>query len=459
MNRLFRTHRSAETFSSLLEGGQRDDLDREHAELLELVGALRSTARAEARPAFVADLRERLMVAAETELTPAPARALTRADADVARLTIKPRRGARERRVGLALGTLAIMGATTSMAVASQGAIPGDTLYPLKRAIENTETGISRGDDAKGESMLGNASGRLDEVDKLSRSDKPDAQLIAQTLSTFTDQAAQAGDHLLSDYADHGNAASIEGLHAFAQNSVGTLSDLEATVPPGARDELLEAAKQVFALDALAANACPDCGEPLLELPAQLVNGVTGALAEATGALDRRRGRRPLQRPGRQGASGRGQAAQRPRAADRPDLDPARRAHLGRRRAGRRARLGRRHGHRQQRRRQRHPEQRRRQRRQRRRHQAHRPGGPGRPEPGDRDRQRGAHRRPRGRRRPGRRRHRSAARRRHRRRRRPDRLLEAGCGGSRRRSPSGRRTAAASAASRASTGSSRAPRR
>lgn len=285
MNRLFRPHRSAETFSSLVEGGHRDDLDREHAELLELVGALRSTARVQPRPEFVADLRERLMVAAEAELTPAPARATTRTDDDVARLTVRPSRGGRERRVGLALGTLAIMGATTSMAVASQGAIPGDTLYPLKRAIENTETGISRGDDAKGESMLGNASGRLDEVGALSRTDKPDAELIAQTLSTFSDQAAQAGDHLLSDYAAHGNAASIEELHAFTQTSVGTLGDLEATVPPGARDELVAAAQQVFTLDALAANACPDCGEPLLELPAQLVNGVTGVLDDTTDAL------------------------------------------------------------------------------------------------------------------------------------------------------------------------------
>ena len=51
----------------------------------------------------------------------------------------------------VALGAFAIIGATTSMAVASQSAIPGDALYPVKRAIENTQAGFSVGDDAKGE--------------------------------------------------------------------------------------------------------------------------------------------------------------------------------------------------------------------------------------------------------------------------------------------------------------------
>ena len=53
------------------------------------------------------------------------------------------------------------------MAVAAQSALPGDALYPLKRAIENAETGFSVSDEAKGSTILGNASGRLDEVDAL----------------------------------------------------------------------------------------------------------------------------------------------------------------------------------------------------------------------------------------------------------------------------------------------------
>ena len=164
MTRLFLARRGAERFDSFVEGGRPEDVDRTTSDLLELVGALRSISDgsssagsvpgAQPRPEFVSDLRERLMLAAATELVPAKPE---RNRDDVARLTIKPTRSRRERRVALGLGVAAIIGATTSMAVASQSAIPGDALYPLKRAIENTQAGFAVSDDAKGETMLGNA--------------------------------------------------------------------------------------------------------------------------------------------------------------------------------------------------------------------------------------------------------------------------------------------------------------
>ena len=137
------------------------------SDLLELVSALRSVPEPQARPEFVADLRERLMLAAATELTPVPTAPASATTSRGSRSS--PARTRRERRVGIALGAVAIIGATTSMAVASQGAIPGDALYPVKRAIENTQAGFSVGDDAKGETILGNASTRLDEVGKLTQ--------------------------------------------------------------------------------------------------------------------------------------------------------------------------------------------------------------------------------------------------------------------------------------------------
>ena len=60
MSRLHPARRSAERFDSLLEGEQGVTRDARDAELLELVGALRPVPRVEARPEFVADLRERL---------------------------------------------------------------------------------------------------------------------------------------------------------------------------------------------------------------------------------------------------------------------------------------------------------------------------------------------------------------------------------------------------------------
>jgi hypothetical protein len=277
--------RRAERFDQLVEGGRRDDaagsVDPATAELLELVSALQAAPRPEPRPAFVADLRAQLLAAAETELVPVAARDRS----DVARLTITPRKGRRERRVGVALGAAAILGATTSMAVASQGALPGDTLYPLKRAIENTHTGISVGDDAKGRTMLGNATDRLDEVRELSSRPDPDADLVAHTLTTFSDQAGEAGDHLIKDFQENGDQSAIKQLDQFTHQSVATLSDLDALIPAGAHDALVDAAAVVMSLDATATNLCPTCGEPITDLPAQLMAGGTDAVDDATDAL------------------------------------------------------------------------------------------------------------------------------------------------------------------------------
>jgi hypothetical protein len=280
MTPLFPARRSAERFDSLVEGGRRDGVDPATADLLGLVGALRSVPEAQPRPEFVADLREQLMLAAATELKPVQ----TGERDDVARLTIKPVRTRRERRVAVALATVAVIGATTSMAVASQNAIPGDALYPLKRAIENTETGFSRGDDAKGQANLGNASTRLDEVGKLTHEKNPDATLVTQTLNTFAQQFVDGSNALLADYESTGDQGSIKQIHANAEDSIGTLASLDGVIPTSAHDALVNAAGAVLAVDAQARNACPACGTGVLEAPPQLVAGASEALGGLTGA-------------------------------------------------------------------------------------------------------------------------------------------------------------------------------
>jgi hypothetical protein len=293
MNSLFPARRRAERFDSLVEGGRRDDVDRTTSDLLELVGALRSVPEPEARPEFVADLRERLMLAAAAELTPAPTDARERDD--VARLTIKPNHTRRERRVRVALGAVAIIGASTSMAVASQGAIPGDALYPVKRAIENTQAGFTIGDDAKGETVLGNASKRLDEAGKLARKDSPDPKLVTHTINDFTDQFTDGSNSLLHDYESNGNQGSIGEIHSNAQDSMSALAGLDDLIPSGggsttdgwsdAHDALLNAAQTVFSIDAQAVNLCPDCGDGLLEVPPGLVSGAIAGDNVAGGEL------------------------------------------------------------------------------------------------------------------------------------------------------------------------------
>jgi hypothetical protein len=256
MSSLHPARRSAERFNSLLQGEQGVPSTRD-AQLLELVSALQTAPRAEARAEFVSDLRERLMLAAETELVPDSPAALDGMLTD--RLTVRTNRTPRERRLAIALGGFAIVGATTSMAVAAQTALPGDVLYPLKRAIENAETGFSVSDEAKGNTILENASGRLDEVDQLTRGGDADAADVTATLQTFADQASEASELLIADYQTTGSESSINDLRDFTSSSIETLANLEAYIPAEAEGALQDAAYVLFQIDSLAGDLCPVC--------------------------------------------------------------------------------------------------------------------------------------------------------------------------------------------------------
>lgn len=256
-----RAQRRADDFDTLVEQastGARDASSRE-AELLELVGALRAVPDPQPRPEFVADLRSRLMAEAETALVPV----------DVAKLKLPARRTTRERRVAALVGGLAIAGATTSVAMASQSALPGESLYPIKRVIESAHTGLSLGEARKGSTELANASSRLDEVTALTEGDGlGDDERIARTLGTFTEQATAGADLLLADYAHNDRASSIATVRDFASSSMDRLIDLEPQIPYAARDELIAAANTLAQIDAEAEQACATCGgTPITSIP------------------------------------------------------------------------------------------------------------------------------------------------------------------------------------------------
>jgi Domain of unknown function (DUF5667) len=269
MTPVFGARRRAEEFHSLVEDASTGGLhDARYAEFLDIVASLRDTPAAQPRPDFVVDLREQLMTEAQTVLVAT----------DEARLTLPSRRTARrparERRIAAAAAGVAIVGATTSMAMAAQSALPGDTLYPLKRLIEGAEAGIAVNEADKGAALLANASGRLAEITALSRDGRlEDGAAVADTLNTFTRQAIEASDLLLTDYAATGDESSIAELRDFTGESMQTLAGLESVVPEQARDELLRAARILTQIDAQAQQACPSCGgDGIDEIPAILTS-------------------------------------------------------------------------------------------------------------------------------------------------------------------------------------------
>jgi hypothetical protein len=261
-----RAQRRADDFDTLVEQlstGSTPDPTARDAQLLELVGALRGVPEPQPRPEFVADLRSRLMAEAETALVPT----------DVSRLQLPARRTKRERRIAAVVGGIAIAGATTSVAMAAQSALPGESLYPIKRVIESTHTGLSLGEARKGSTELANAASRLDEATALAQSDGlGNDERIASTLSAFSEQATSGADLLFADYAHTGRQDSIIQLHDFASSSMDQLAALEPQVPYAARDELIAAASTIAQIDAEATQQCPSCGGTVIDsIPATLV--------------------------------------------------------------------------------------------------------------------------------------------------------------------------------------------
>ncbi|GAA3815421.1 DUF5667 domain-containing protein [Nocardioides panacisoli] len=259
----FASRRRADEFDALLSGSDsRSVEDARVQELLDLVGAMRAVPEPPARPAFVADLRSRLVAAAEAQ----PVRKVD--EATFARLTPTQRRGRSERRLATVLGGFAVVAATGSMAMASQSALPGDTLYPVKRAIENARTNLQSSDAGKAQSLLDNAARRLDEIKALNERGDGSSDEIAATLQDFTDETNQATSHALADYDQSGDQNALQDVRNFADSSMDQLTQIGDSVPKDVRPALITAAQTVRQADDAASQACPTCsGDPITELP------------------------------------------------------------------------------------------------------------------------------------------------------------------------------------------------
>lgn len=267
MTSLIPARRRAEEFDALVDGRTAGRRDVRYGDLLVLVSEIQDLPEINPRPDFAADLRAQLMAEADTALI------------NVEReLTLPVRRHGRgQRRLATAAAGIAIVGASTSMAVAAQSALPGDALYPIKRALEDAQSGIRFSDEARGRVELENARARLSEVSDLSQRGTAAADArVPGTLDAFTKQANRGSDLLLDEYAATGDTAEIRSIRKFVADSMATLEALDLIVPDRAHDELAEAARALTRIDDDARGACPSCGGPAaLDLPPIFLAGAT----------------------------------------------------------------------------------------------------------------------------------------------------------------------------------------
>jgi hypothetical protein len=142
--------------------------------------------------------------------------------------------------------------AATVLAIASGGvlassnALPGDTLYPVKRVAESAGLALTFDEGSRARRHLEIAATRLSEVEQLARDTQsaPSPDVFTTAMGDF-DTATNEGSQLLLSAAetDQGGTAA-EDLHKWASEQSDKLTELEPALPPAAN---ADASKELLA--------------------------------------------------------------------------------------------------------------------------------------------------------------------------------------------------------------------
>jgi hypothetical protein len=275
MSDLHRARARAETFAHAVDHGPRHSSrlsdDPELMEAVELVGRLRTAGAVAPRPEFSAELRHRLLeqaAARAATTTPTMVRSTpddsddppTREDVDASVTAIRHRHGRRIRLVA-STAALVLLGGGIGSAAAAQQAMPGDTLYGMKRSIENVATNVGVGDDSRGRRDLEHAMTRLSEVRALAESGG-DVGTINATLDDFSAQARKGVSRLVASYQQDGDAGSITAVTGFITSARQALGELAPKLPPESLKSAVEALATIEQLAQHSTAACPKCEQP-----------------------------------------------------------------------------------------------------------------------------------------------------------------------------------------------------
>jgi hypothetical protein len=142
---------------------------------------------------------------------------------------------------GLTAGGLSVSvaaGAFGGVAAASSDALPGDSLYGLKRGIEDFRLGLADGEDERGRAYLDLASTRLSEARRLMERDRggpldhESLGEVRRALSGMRHDASEGHRLLSAAYAhDPDSLAPMQALSSFSQSHRETWGALRERLP------------------------------------------------------------------------------------------------------------------------------------------------------------------------------------------------------------------------------------
>lgn len=168
----------------------------------------------------------------------------------------RPGAASARRRVGIiGVAALAVMVALAGAGTFfSRDALPGDTLYGVKRVAESAGLAMTFGDEAKARRQLDLASTRLSEIEQLvsrQRTSAPDPQLLEATISAF-DSAASEGSRMLLGGQQVPGADGLGDLRTWAAQQAARLAALRSALPTPA---LPDADQSMALLERMAGRA------------------------------------------------------------------------------------------------------------------------------------------------------------------------------------------------------------
>lgn len=247
-------HRRANAFAQALDEESRAQqaealaADPEQARLLALAGQLASVPgptldpevktvqRTQLIAAMEAMLAEDTAEETEAPLIPAPRkRGAHRAAGPLSRLRPHSRLSRGVAIGGVGVGVAA--GAFSAAAAVSSDALPGDTLYGLKRGMEDLRRGMADGDTERGRIYLDQASTRLNEARRLmerGRAGDLDAESMSEVREALDNVRHDAGEGrklLRGAYDEDGSLGPMQTLSTFSQKNERSWQQLRERLP------------------------------------------------------------------------------------------------------------------------------------------------------------------------------------------------------------------------------------
>ncbi|MFF2042499.1 DUF5667 domain-containing protein [Kitasatospora sp. NPDC058170] len=246
-------HRRAKAFAEALEAHQTEQRGAANAgsantastgagsatmaELIGMVGALGALPGPGLDPEVRTVQRAQLMAAFEQAFAGGPGAVVPRQRRHRA-VRMAPRgRWSRRFAIGGLVAGLAV-GSLAGAAAASTNALPGDTLYGMKRGLEGLRLDLADSDSERGELLLDHASTRLNEANSLIGRVDTGTSLspgtvdqVRRALDDMHADAIKGRELLRSVYRSNGSLDPMRTLAGFAHDEDGRWADLQSRLP------------------------------------------------------------------------------------------------------------------------------------------------------------------------------------------------------------------------------------